>query len=341
MEFRNSKSEIENRKSKILFVHNHLATFVRTDRELLAEKYRVRERFQRGRAVNLVALQRAVASSDLVFGWFASWHTFFPVLLASRLRKPSILVVGGYDSANLPEIGYGSMRGGFKRRIAQTTMQRATQLITHSEFTRREVIQSVGIPAEKIEVIYLGFPPKPTTSILKEKMVLTIGNVLRENLLRKGIAPFVRAASELSDIPFWVVGRWSDDAIAELKSIASPNVTFTGFVDENVLDSLMTRAQVYVQASLHEGFGSAVAEAMLYECIPVVTRAGSLPEVVGDAGIYAESNKPQDMARAIQHALTLDASWGERARERIIQEFPMDARREKLFCLIDRLLADV
>ena len=62
---------------------------------------------QQGPVVNLPALARAVARSDLVFGWFASWHTFWPVTLAWLMRKPSVLVIGGYDTANMPEIPYG------------------------------------------------------------------------------------------------------------------------------------------------------------------------------------------------------------------------------------------
>ena len=48
---------------------------------------------QQGPLVNLPRLVREVARSDLVFGWFASWHTFLPVLLARLMRKP----VGGRD----------------------------------------------------------------------------------------------------------------------------------------------------------------------------------------------------------------------------------------------------
>jgi hypothetical protein len=69
-----------------------------------------------------------------------------------------------------------------------------------------------------------------------------------------------------------------------LRQAASPNVEFLGFVSDEELFSLYARASVYVQASMHEGFGLSVAEAMSAGCIPVVTRAGSLPEVVGDVG---------------------------------------------------------
>lgn len=307
------------------------------DRDLLRERYEVREWFQRGRAFNPFALMQAIRECDVVFGWFASWHTFFPVQFARVFHKPAVLVVGGYDSANMPEIGYGNLRGGFKARITRATMQNATALITNSNFTRAEVIENARVSPERVTAIYHGLESIPAPMLPKQNLVLTIGNVERSNLERKGLEAFVRSAACLPHVPFVVVGAWRDDAIEYLKRIASANVEFTGWVENERLEDYLARAKIYVQPSRHEGFGMAVAEAMLRECIPVVTRAGALPEVVGDAGVYAESPAPRELANAIQHALTLDARWGNRARERILREFPIERRREKMFALIDAM----
>ena len=57
---------------------------------------------------------RGVLRADVVFGWFASWHTFFPITLAWLLRKPSVMIIGGFDTANMPDIGYGYQQGGLR-----------------------------------------------------------------------------------------------------------------------------------------------------------------------------------------------------------------------------------
>ena len=326
-------------KSRILFVHNKLSSFVRLDRDLLAERYAVREWALRGRGFNPVSLARAVAASDLVFGWFASWHTLFPVLAANRLGKPSVLVVGGYDSANLPEIGYGSMRGGLRKWVSGTAMRQASALVPFSEASRREVLENVGVPSERVTRMYLGVPDTGITPALHKSLVLTIGNVDRVNLERKGLLPFVRAAALVPEASFVLAGKWYDDAGEMLKQSAAPNVELTGWVDDGRLSAYLTRAKVYVQASRHEGFGMAVAEAMLAGCVPVVTRAGSLPEIVGNTGYYAESVEPDTLASAIRAALAAEAAQGMRARDRILQEFPMAKRRAALYALVDKLLA--
>jgi len=166
---------------------------------------------------------------------------------------------------------------------------------------------------------------------------LSVGNIDRSNLGRKGHEPFVRAAAFLPEAEFVLVGAWKDDAIDYLRRIATPNVSFTGRVDEKTLLDYYRRASVYVQASAHEGFGMSVAEAMLAGCIPVVTRAGALPEVVGEAGLYTRSQDPALLAQAIREALNEpDAARG-RARQRILECFPLSKRQEAIEHLIDSL----
>jgi glycosyltransferase involved in cell wall biosynthesis len=325
---------------RILFVHNHPARFVQLDLALLRERYDVREWYQRTRWVNLPALTRAVAQSDLVYGWFASWHTFFPFMLARKFKRPSLLVVGGYDVANESAIGYGSQRGGIRRFIAQGTMRMANRLAAFSEFSRAEAIKNAAIPTNKVETIYIGLEACETKNIPKERFVVTVANVDRSNLQRKGLEAFVRAAAQLASVPIAVIGVWRDNSIKYLESIAPPNVRFTGRLSDTDLHDYLSRAKVYVQASRHEGFGLAVAEAMLHECVPVVTRAGALPELVGDCGIYIDSAEPAAIAGGVQRALNLDDELGHRARQRIVDHFPLARRKKGISKLIDQMLND-
>jgi glycosyltransferase involved in cell wall biosynthesis len=73
-------------------------------------------------------------------------------------------------------------------------------------------------------------------------------------------------------------------------------------------------------------------------CVPVVTRAGSLPEVVGATGFYAESPSPEDVAGAVRQALGRADGLRAAARARVLDEFPMRRRREALHELIAAVL---
>jgi len=327
---------------KILFVHNALTQFVRLDLEELRKRYQVTECYLRSRWVNVVSLCQQVKTHDLIFGWFASWHTFAPVLLARLLRKPSLLVIGGYDLANMPEIDYGHQRGGARQWVSRRTMGLANVLVTNSYYSREEAACNALISREQVHTIYHGVPDVvgslPQGS--RARIALTVGNVDRANLWRKGHEPFVRTAALMPEFNFVLAGTWKDDAIDYLRSIASPNVTFTGRLSDGALLDYYCKAVVYVQPSLHEGFGMSVAEAMLAGCIPVVTEAGALPEVTGEFGVRIAEATPVVIAHAIERALGYRDEVRALVRQRILDRFPIHKRGQALAQLIAPMMTN-
>jgi glycosyltransferase involved in cell wall biosynthesis len=166
--------------------------------------------------------------------------------------------------------------------------------------------------------------------------VLTVGIVDRMNLDRKGLRAFAQAAKLLPELDFVIAGAVVGDAGIELEQVGAANLTVTGWLKDAQLADLYQRASVYVQASRHEGFGVSVAEAMLARCVPVVTRAGALPEVVGDTGVLLTDGSPQTVADGVREALGLGT--GEAARTVVLERFSVEQRRDGLLALIDELL---
>ena len=329
------------KRRRILYVHSRKASFVAMDREILAERFEVEDLYQPGRWPHPLKLVRGVLRADLVFGWFASWHTFFPITLASLLRKPSVLVIGGFDTANMPDIDYGHQRGGLRRHASRWIFRRATRLITNSSYSLTEIERNTPIPSSRITVVPHGVPDRvDEVPAAKDRLALTVGAVDHGTLVQKGQGPFVQAARELPNVAFVVAGKWLDDAVEQLRAQAGPNVEFTGWLSDEELLDLYRRARVYVQASRHEGFGLAVAEAMLAGCVPVVMNATAMPEVVGDAGVLIESQRPRDVAEGVRRALDLGPDTARRARERILMSFPMESRREGILRVADEALGE-
>ena len=94
-----------------------------------------------------------------------------------------------------------------------------------------------------------------------------------------------------------LAGEWWDGTGERLAADAAPNVRVTGRLSDEDLDALFASSAVYVQASLHEGFGLSLAEAMLAGAVPVVTSAGALPEVVGETGRHDPRNRRPPRSR--------------------------------------------
>ena len=322
---------------RILYVHSRKASFVAIDREILAERYEIEDLYQPGRVPNPLKVVGGVLRADLVFGWFASWHTFFPITLAWLLRKPSVMVIGGFDVANMPDIGYGHQQGGLRKQASRWIFRRAGRLVTNSEYSLCEIERNTPIPRSEVTVIHHGVPDRfgALPAEPRERVALTVGAVDRSTLVQKGQLAFAQASRELPDVRFVLAGRWLDEAVEELRAVAGTNLELTGWLsDEELLDNYR-RAAVYVQASRHEGFGLAVAEAMLAGCVPVVMNVTAMPEVVGDAGVLLESQRPDDVASGIRRALELGPDAAAAARERILTSFPMERRREGILRVVE------
>ena len=326
-------------RKRILFVHNSNPSFVRIDREILAERYEIEDLHQPGRVPDPRRVLGGLARADLVFGWWASWHTFFPFTLAWLARKPSVLVVGGFDTANVPEIGFGYQTGGLRRHASRWIMRRAGRLVTNSRYSLDEIERNTPLAPERVTVVHHGVPdPFDEPPGEKQREALTVGAVRESTLVQKGQLAFVQAAGELPDVRFTLVGDWLDESVDRLRDLAGDNVELTGRLPDTDLQAAYRRAAVYVQASRHEGFGLAVAEAMLAGCVPVVRNATAMPEVVGDAGLYVESQRPAELADAIRRALEFAPEARERARARILTTFPMDRRREGIMRVVEEAL---
>jgi glycosyltransferase involved in cell wall biosynthesis len=326
---------------RVLFAYSRKASFVEIDRGFLAERFEIEDLYQPGRVPNPAKVIAGVIRADLVFGWFASWHTFLPIALAWLLRKPSVLIIGGFDTANMPDIGYGHQRGGFRMHASRWLMRRATRLITNSNYSLSEIERNTPIPPDRVTVVHHGVPD-PFGELPdgeREQTALTVGAIDHTTLDQKGQRPFVEAARRLPQVKFVFVGKWLDEAADELRAGAPENVEFTGFLPEEGLLDWYRRAAAYVQVSRHEGFGMAVAEAMLAGCIPVAMNVTAMPEVVGDAGVLVESQDPDQVADGVRKALEADGAARARARARILTQFPLENRREGILRVVDDALA--
>lgn len=327
--------------ANVLYVISRRNTFTKIDRDALCERHEVTDYLQPGLRPRPLELWRAVGRCDVVVGWFASWHTALALRFARMRRKPSLLIFGGFDTASMPEIGYGSQRGGTRRRQVRRTAGRATRLITNSQYSLGEIAENTGIDPGRVAVVHHGVPDRfGEPSVERARMALTVGAVYSVNLARKGHAPFVHAASELPDVEFVLAGKWWDETGQQLADSAPPNARLTGYLSDEDLDALFRSAAVYVQASLHEGFGLSLAEAMLAGAVPVVTSAGALPEVVGETGITIAEPTAEHVADAVRQALALGPEAGLEARARVREHFPYEMRRDGILAELDRALRD-
>jgi glycosyltransferase involved in cell wall biosynthesis len=81
-------------------------------------------------------------------------------------------------------------------------------------------------------------------------------------------------------------------------------VVFTGEMPDEDLSCFFSGADLYVSASLYEGFGLPLLEAMACGTPVVALKTPSLEEVIGDAGYMVEENSPEEFAEAVYNILS-------------------------------------
>jgi glycosyltransferase involved in cell wall biosynthesis len=147
----------------------------------------------------------------------------------------------------------------------------------------------------------------------------------------KGIDILFEVARKLPQTNFVLVGFDSD----RFRDLVPPaNLSRYPVLDQSELLQYYRRAKVYCQPSRREGLSNTLGEAMLCECIPVVTDVGGSARAVGETGIVVCPNDSAALAAAVEEALALPESKGRQARERIIGLFPKKKREKRLKELI-------
>ena len=325
-------------KNKILFVFRYPSSFVKNDLEILKENYDVIPLHATNNLLKtLFKFLLYTRKVDLIFVWFAGHQAFLSVLFAKIFRKKSIVVAGGYDVANVPELNYGAFTRLKKRLPAKFALKFTDMVLAVSNFTKSETLRQVR--PKRIEVVYNGvnierFKPAQEK---EDNLVITVSGINWLNLKRKGIETFVKSAKFTPKAHFVVIGKFIDNSIDYLKSIASSNIKFTDLVSDEDLIKWYQKTKVICQLSYYEAFGLAPAECMACGCIPVVTEKGGLPEIVGDTGFYVPYDDEKATAEAIKQALA-SPKKGKKARKRIISSFSIKEREKQLVKIINELI---
>lgn len=238
----------------------------------------------------------------------------------------------------IPHVHRKHMRRSWKSRLFpvwdrwfRAQCRRADGIITVSDYSKRELVQLIGVPSQRVHRIYNGVRAnggKPSPSNLRERFKIKgrIISYIGRHDPYKNLGTLVKAFKEVAqavgpDVTLVIAGKVDpryeigQEAARELG--LADRVAFTGYLNESERLALLRESSVFVFPSRHEGFGLPPLEAMA-EGVPVVAaRATSLPEVLGDAALLVDPDDSRAMGEAILSILrddALAASLRERGR---------------------------
>ncbi|MGK7391180.1 MAG: glycosyltransferase family 4 protein [Candidatus Cyclobacteriaceae bacterium M2_1C_046] len=298
----------------------------------------------------MIFLIKHMWSAQLCLCMFAGYHSILPAVLFKLLKKPFVIILGGTESVSIPSLGYGILHKPIIGRFAKWSYKLTTHfapvhgsLIASQNTYSDEVPDSQGIqnhlPSLKIDYTEIpnGYDPeifRKKEDVKKEdNSFLTVAFDLQDpKLFRlKGIDLIISMVNKFPDYKFTIVG------LADLPN-KPDNLTLLPAVDQEELIGLYSRHQFYFQLSLSEGFPNALCEAMLCECIPMVSNVAAMPKIVDNTGFILMKKDPAYLDYLIRKALDSDKNvLAKKARERIKSSFTEHRRKEMLEMLIKSL----
>lgn len=199
------------------------------------------------------------------------------------------------------------------------------QILTISESTKKDIVRHYAFASKKINVTLLGYDKEKYKTDINNNLVRQVKNkysivddyILYLGTLKpsKNIDGLIAAFAKIKDyknLKLVIAGKkgWLYDEI--FKKVVQlgvvDKVIFTDFISEQDKVPLIAGAKVFVLPSFWEGFGLDVLSAMACGVPVVVSDAGSLPEVVGEAGIYIKPTDVESIRLGIEKVLNLDTN---------------------------------
>jgi glycosyltransferase involved in cell wall biosynthesis len=247
-----------------------------------------------------------------------------PNFIPLEIDLPTVVTVHDLSVLRHPEWHVPSRVAEYGRAF-ERGLARACHLLTVSEFTKREIVQLLGWPAERVSVTYNGrrpslrpLAPAECAPVLR-KLKLAPGYLLHVGTLepRKNLLMLLRAYGALPGAlrerhPLVLVGGrgWNATELeAALAAVRDGTVRRLGYVADEDLSALYSSARALVFPTLYEGFGMPTVEMLACGGAVLASTAAAVAETVGGAAHLIDPHDEAGWRDAMTRACTDDDWW--------------------------------
>ena len=265
---------------------------------------------------------------ELFTGRIHLFHATDFVLPPTLPNTRTLLTVHDLSFVRVPQAASPKLKA-YLDWVVPRSVSRADHVLADSAATKRDLLELYGAPDDKVTVLYSGVDrryrriddPAPLAAIRAKYGLTDINFALSVGTVqpRKNYARVIEALKILRamghDLHYVIAGAsgWLEDElqVALDRTGMRPFVHLLGFAEDEDLPALYTEARMLVMASLYEGFGFPVLEAMACGTPVITSRSSSLPEVAGDAALLIDPYDVDALAKAMSR---LDRDSALRAR---------------------------
>lgn len=298
---------------------------------------------------DLVTLPFKLFKYDLIVCWFVGYHSILPFLIAKLFRIKTVAFLGGTEAHNYPEYDYGNYRKSLYSFATKISLRFSNFIfpVHESLILSEESFVPLRHPTQgilsfnknltgHIEAIYCGFETQKKWSVSDKQhnSFLSVStHLFGMDFARKGLDSFIMLAENYPQHQFTLVGNGYRGKKLE-------NLTIISEISYDELIDIYISHQFYVQLSIAEGFPNALAEAMLYGCIPIGSSVFGIPDMIGDTGFVLLRKDKQKAIELIADILDLQQSeksrLAKKASEKVNTEYTFAKRSEKFYKLINK-----
>jgi glycosyltransferase involved in cell wall biosynthesis len=258
---------------------------------------------------NRPAIDKLLGQTDVLFVpnlHFVSW--------SKKCWK--VITVHDLSFLHFPQFFTVRMRLWHKLVLWRRILNQADIIIADSQSTKRDLVDLLRIPEEKVRVIYLGvdkkYQPRDKSGELvqkikikynlPEKFILYLGTLEP----RKNVESIIAAYNQISTDYFLVIAGASGWKVKKIYSLARNNakIKFIDYIEEEDKPFLYNLAALFVYPSYYEGFGLPLLEAMACGCPVICGHNSSQVEVVGEAGLLVNPFNLNEIKLAMESLLS-------------------------------------
>lgn len=297
-------------------------------------------------------LFRNIGQADILICQFASYHSLLPALVGKIVGKPCLVIVGGTDAHYYPILEYGNWQKRVLKTATALTFKWCSHIAPkHSTLMQSENLYDTSEP--RLQGIYTRLPQlktpftaitngydaslwkSSTAKIPRTFITVCSGWEFSFQYQLKGIDLIVAIAPLFPDCKFIIAGVPDENLIQH----RAANLEIRPPVKHEQLAAMLSSCAYYLQLSIAEGFPNSLCEAMLCNCVPIGSNVYSIPEIIGKSGFVLAHRNIEELKRLIQEALQADIKLlGGKARARIVENYPLALREQKLMALIEKLI---
>jgi alpha-1,3-rhamnosyl/mannosyltransferase len=259
------------------------------------------------------------------------FHGLDARLPGAWMKAPTVVTIHDvFSSLQSTEFATAEFRAMKAKRYGEL-LRRADRIVCVSNSVKRDVLETLKPDPAKLRVVHEAggeafFPRDPeVVAAVRKKYALDrpyfifVGSINRRKNVPAMVRAFLKArAVAKSEMIFAIAGRvgyGGEEIQAAIGASGAGAIKLLGYVPDEDVPALYCGARALLFATLYEGFGIPAVEAFACGCPVIGANVGSLPEIVGDAGVLADPRSEDSIAEQIAKLMSDDRLRDDLARK--------------------------